>query len=94
MMIRVELVGQFRDVVGSNEILVELEKGSTVYDLIKKMADKYGKRFKDRVFIPGTETVSEDVTIVLDGRVVPVDEAGSTVLNEASRVVLMPEAII
>ncbi|MGQ9689991.1 MAG: MoaD/ThiS family protein [Thermoproteota archaeon] len=94
MIIRVELVGQFRDAVGSNEILVEMEEGSTVYDLIKKLAYKYGKGFKDRVFILGTETVSEDFTIVLDGRVVPVDEARSTVLNEARRVVLMPEAII
>lgn len=86
MIIHVELVGQFRDIVGSNEILVEMERGNTVYDPIKKMADKYGERFKDRVFISGTENVSENVTIVLDGRVVPVDEA--------SRVVLMPEAII
>jgi|GEM_PF-4581879 hypothetical protein len=28
------------------------------------MADKYGKRLKERVFIAGTEKVSEDVTIV------------------------------
>ncbi|MEM2930955.1 MAG: MoaD/ThiS family protein [Thermoproteota archaeon] len=94
MKIRVELVGQFRDVVGSNETLVEVEEGSTVYNLIKKMADKYGRRFKERVFATGTEMLSEDFTIVLNGRVVPVGEAQLIVLNEASRVVLMPEAII
>jgi len=94
MKIRVELVGQFRDIVGSAETLVDMEEGGTVYDLIRRMADKYGKRFKERVFIAGTEKISEDVTIVLNGRVVSVDEAQSTVLNEASKVVLMPEAII
>ncbi|NHV99099.1 MAG: MoaD/ThiS family protein [Thaumarchaeota archaeon] len=94
MKIRVELVGQFRDIVGSTETLIDMKEGSTVYDLVKKMADKYGKRFKERVFSGETERLSEDFTIVLDGRVVPVDEAQSTVLNETSRVVLMPEAII
>lgn len=94
MKIRVELVGQFRDIVGSTETLVDMEEGSTVYDLVKKMADKYGMKFKERVFAAGTESLSEEFTIVLNGRVVPVDKAHSTVLNEASRVVLMPEAII
>jgi molybdopterin converting factor small subunit len=94
MKIRVELVGQFRDVVGSNEILMEVEEESTVYELIRKMADEYGGRFKERVFAAGTERLSEEVTIVLNGRVIPVDEAQTIVLNEDSRVVLMPEAII
>jgi len=94
MKIRVELIGQFREIVGSAETLVDMGEECTVYDLIRRMADKYGKRFKERVFILGTEKISEDVTIVLNGRVVPVDEAQSTFLNEASRVVLMPEAII
>lgn len=75
MSIRVELVSQFRDAVGSNEILVEMEEGNAVYGLIEKLTCKCGKGFKDRVFILGTETVSEDFTIVLDGRVVLMPEA-------------------
>ncbi|MBO3798344.1 MAG: MoaD/ThiS family protein [Thermoproteota archaeon] len=94
MKIRVELVGQFRDIVGSTEVLVDMEEGGTVYELLKKMADKYGKRFKERVFSAGTAGISEDVTIVLNGRVIPADEAHSISLSESSRIVLMPEAII
>lgn len=94
MKIRVELVGQFRDIVGSTEVLVDMEEGGTVYDLLRKMADKYGQSFKERVFSAGTVMVSEDVTIVLNGRVIPVDKAHSISLSESSRVVLMPEAII
>ncbi|MGB9718565.1 MAG: MoaD/ThiS family protein [Thermoproteota archaeon] len=94
MKIRVELVGRFRDIVGSAEILVDMEEGSTVHDLLRKMADKHGEKFRERVFQTGSVRVSEDVTIVLNGRVIPVDEAHSVSLSEASRVVLMPEAVI
>lgn len=94
MRIRVELVGQFRDIVGSNEILVELGEEKTIYDLILVMAEKYGRGFEKRVFIEGTKNLSEDVTIVLNGRIIPVNKASSTILNETDRVVLMPEAII
>ncbi|MBO3769550.1 MAG: MoaD family protein [Thermoproteota archaeon] len=94
MRIRVELVGQFRDIVGSNEIFVELGKEKTIYDLILMMAEKYGREFEKRVFIEGTKNLSEDVTIVLNGRVISVDKASSTILNETDTVVLMPEAII
>lgn len=73
MRIRVELVGQFRDTVGSTVVLVDMDYGSTVYDLLRKIADKYGQSFKERVFSAGTLMVSEDVTIVLNGRVIPVD---------------------
>lgn len=58
------------------------------------MADKYGKRFKESAFSAGTVRLSEDVTIVLNGRVIPVDEAYSISLSEASRVVLTSEVII
>jgi MoaD family protein len=94
MKIRVELVGQFRDIVGSSETLVEVEKGSTLHDLLRKMVEKYGGNFAKRVLTGNTEMVSEDVTIVLNGRVIPVEAVSSTFLNEADRVVLMPEAII
>ena len=90
MKIRVELVGQFRDIVGSNETVVELDKGGTLYDLILAMAEK----FESRVFIEGTKNISEDVTIVLNGRVIPVEKISSTVLSETDIVVLMPEVII
>jgi MoaD family protein len=94
MKIRVELVGQFRDIVGSSETLVEVEKGSTLHDLVRKMVEKYGGKFAKRVLTENTEMVSEDVTIVLNGRVIPVEAVSSTFLNEADRVILMPEAII
>lgn len=94
MKIRVELVGQFRDITGAKEVLVELEEGKTMYDLVLTMVEKYGREFEKRVFIEGTKNLSEDVTIVLNGRVISVDKASSIILNETDTVVLMPEAII
>lgn len=94
MKIRVELVGQLRDIVGSDKTLVEVEDGSTICDLLRKMAEKYGRKLEERFFTKITGEVSEDVTIVLNGRVISVEKASSTVLNDADIVVLMPEAII
>jgi len=94
MRIRVELVGQFRDIVGANEILLELEKGKTLYDLILVMVERYGRDFEKRVLTEDSKNVSEDVTLVLNGRVIPVNRASYTALSDGDRVVLMPEAII
>ncbi|MGC8832118.1 MAG: MoaD/ThiS family protein [Thermoproteota archaeon] len=94
MKIRVELVGQFRDIVGSSETLVEVEEGSTLHELVRKMAAKYGEKFAKRVLTGSTGMISEDVTIVLNGRVIPVEMVSSTLIHETDRVVLMPEAII
>ncbi len=58
------------------------------------MADKYGQRFKKSAFSAGTVRLSEDVAIVLNGRVIPVDEVHSISLSEASMVVLTSEVII
>ncbi|MEM2088882.1 MAG: MoaD/ThiS family protein [Thermoproteota archaeon] len=94
MKIRVELVGQLRDIVGSDKTLVEVEEGSTIHYLLMKMVEKYGRKLEERVFTKITREVSDDVTIVLNGMVIPVEKASSTVLNEADILVLMPEAII
>ncbi|MDW8033389.1 MAG: hypothetical protein RMI79_00330 [Nitrososphaerota archaeon] len=55
MKIRVEFVGQFREIVGVSEILVELDENKTLYDLILVMASKYGKEFKKRIFVEDTK---------------------------------------
>lgn len=94
MKIRVELVGQLRDIVGSDKTLVEVEEGSTICDLFRKMVEKYGRKLEERFFTTIARGISEDVTIVLNGRVIPVEEASSTALNETDILVLMPEAMI
>ncbi|MEM2940943.1 MAG: MoaD/ThiS family protein [Thermoproteota archaeon] len=94
MKIRVELVGQFRDIAGTDKMLLEVEEGSTIRDLLRKMVKKYGRKFEERFFTKITGEASEDFTIVLNGKVIPVERASSTVLNEADILVLMPEAII
>lgn len=94
MKIRVELVGQLRDIIGSDKTLVEVEEGSTICDLFRKMVEKYGRKLEERFFTTIAGGISEDVTIVLNGRAIPVEEASSTALNETDILVLMPEAMI
>lgn len=50
MKISVELVGQLRDIVGSDKTMVELEEGSTICDLLRKMVEKYGRKLEKRFF--------------------------------------------
>jgi len=95
MRVRVELIGQLREAAGCIQIVVDIENGSNLLDLIKALVKSYGARFEERVFIIGTASeVAEDLFMLLNGKILSRDKASSTELKENDTVVLMPEAII
>jgi molybdopterin converting factor small subunit len=95
MRIRVEFVGQLREATGCGQTIVDIEKDSSLLDLVRALAKSYGAKFEERVFVIGTANeIVEDLSILLNGRVIPRDKASSTELNDNDTVVLMPEVII
>lgn len=47
--IRVKFYGIIRDVVDGPQVEMQLPQGSTVIDLIRSLADRYGQKFVERV---------------------------------------------
>jgi len=95
MRIHVEFIGLLREATGCGKTTVDIEKDSNLLDLVRALAKSYGAKFEERVFVIGTANeIAEDLSILLNGRVISRDKASSTGLNENDTVVLMPEVII
>ena len=54
MDIAVELYGMWRDIAGSRSVIVTLESGSTLNDLVCDLASRYGEDFRKLLVNPAT----------------------------------------
>ncbi|MGC8816938.1 MAG: MoaD/ThiS family protein [Candidatus Hadarchaeum sp.] len=52
MKIKVKFYTRVKEFTGEEQTTVELKEDSTVLDLMKKLAEKYGKHFEDYVLDP------------------------------------------
>jgi len=94
MKVRVEFVGIFRELTGCSEMVLDIPAGSTVYDLISSLAEKYGRRLEERTLAREGGRLHEELSVLLNGRIIPTDEAPSVALRDKDAVVLMQEVII
>ncbi|MCK4483046.1 MoaD/ThiS family protein [Candidatus Bathyarchaeota archaeon] len=70
MSIRVRLVlcADFREIVGKREIVKEINPNSTLKHILDKLANKYGRDFK-QIIDPKTVTISLEFLISINGRI-------------------------
>ena len=54
MNIAVELYGMWRDIAGSSSVTVTLASGSTLHDLVRDLAARYGEDFHTLLINPAT----------------------------------------
>jgi len=66
LQVKVLLSASFRETAGKKELLEELDSGSTVRDLLEKLAKKFGKDFND-VLDPKTKEIDLDTLVLLNG---------------------------
>lgn len=66
--VRVLLHANFRETVGKREIIEEINSNSTLRDILDKLAQRYGRDFK-QIVDPGTETISLEFLVSINGRI-------------------------
>lgn len=66
--VRVLLHADFREIVGKREIIEEINSNSTLSDILDKLAQRYGRDFK-QIVDPGTETISLEFLVSINGRI-------------------------
>lgn len=66
--VRVLLHANFREIVGKREIIEEINSNSTLRDILGKLAQRYGRDFK-QIVDPGTETISLEFLVSINGRI-------------------------
>ena len=70
MSIRVRLVlcADFREIVGKREIVEEIDPNSTLKHILDKLANKYGRDFK-QIVDPQTGAISLEFLVSINGRI-------------------------
>jgi len=66
--VKVVLVGNFRKIVGKREIVEETNSNSTLKHVLDKLAQKYGRDFK-QIVDPKTGRISLEFLVSINGRV-------------------------
>ena len=67
--VRVLLNGIFRKIVGKREIIEEIDSNQTLKQILDKLANKYGRDFKE-IVDPKTEVVSSEFLVSINGQIV------------------------
>jgi len=66
--VRVLLHANFRETVGKREIIEEINSNSTLRDILDKLAQRYGRDFK-QIVDPGTGAISLEFLVSINGRI-------------------------
>ena len=66
--VRVLLHANFREIVGKREIIEEINSNSTLRDILDKLAQRYGRDFK-QIVDPGTGAISLEFLVSINGRI-------------------------
>ncbi|KQC15403.1 MAG: hypothetical protein APR56_01275 [Methanosaeta sp. SDB] len=90
MIIRLKAFARFRDLLGG-EMVVELPEGSTVFELLKRLASR-STDLSDQIF-DASGKVKDDVNVMVKGRHFESLEGSETVLTDGDEVALFPVVV-
>jgi MoaD family protein len=85
--VRVVLCADFREIVGKREIFEEVNSNSTLRHILDKLAEKYGKDFK-QIINPRTGVVSVGFLVSVNGR--NVRDVNVTLNNDDVVIITIP----
>ena len=90
MRIKVQYLGPVRVVVNKREEEIELSLKATIYELLRKLSDVYGKKFEREVFEDNGENVRGDLIVTVNGKVIKQLDGMRTRLKLGDVVSLLP----
>ena len=90
MKIKVQYLGPVRVVVNKREEEIELSLKATIYELLRKLSDVYGKTFEREVFEDNGENVRDDLIVTVNGKVIKQLDGVRTKVNLGDVVSLLP----
>jgi len=88
--IRVQYFAIIRELANRREDVLDVGEGSTVLDVLRALAERYGAKFKDYVFDPKTGTPKSYLQFLINGDSISNLSGLSTVLTDNSVLVIIP----
>jgi len=89
--VQIKFFGVIGAAAGKNRDEVEFPPGATICDLLRELADSYGKSFRDELFDEnGFGELRDDVTVTLGGVIVNHASAADISLKPGDEISLFP----
>jgi len=66
--VKIKLYGVFREIAGEKVLSVNINKGTTLGDLIKKICGEIGDEFKAALLDPVTNAPRQYINLLINGR--------------------------
>jgi len=88
--IKVEFIGQFRELTGVDQTTVIVEGQATLDQAIDKLMEEFGGVLRARVLDQGR--LSEDALLILNGRSMRPADLKSVLLKDGDNLILCPES--
>jgi len=89
MKVKVHYLGYIRNMLRRKEEELELEKGTSLSELLNKLAGIHGDPFKKEVFEPGLKDVKMGFAVTVNGTLIGQLDGVETKLNEGDNIILM-----
>ncbi len=87
--IKIFFLSLLEDITGVNEITLNIEKNSTIKDVLKLLTSEFGKEFKITIF-ENPDTLSKYIIISLNGRDIRSLKNLESSLHDGDEVALLP----
>jgi len=89
MKVKVHYLGYIRNMLRRKEEELELEKGTSLSELLNRLAGIHGDPFKKEVFEPGLKDVKMGFVVTVNGILIGQLDGVETKLNEGDNIILM-----
>ncbi|MDQ1278824.1 MAG: hypothetical protein QG670_84 [Thermoproteota archaeon] len=89
MKVTVRFTANIRTLTKVDQIVVELDHGAYLRELLHLLVERYGESLASLMFKSGMGPIDTWTSILVDGRVFSLDPVPDIVLNDGSLVVLL-----
>ena len=89
MKVKVHYLGYIRNMLRRKEEEFELKEGTSLSELLSRLAGIYGKPFEKEVFEPGLKDVKMGFVVTVNGILIGQLDGVETKLNEGDNIILM-----
>ena len=89
MKVTVKFTANIRALTKADQIVVELDEGARLRELLQLLIERYGENLATSMFKSSMGPIDTWTSIIVDGRVFSLDPIPDIVLNDGSLVVLL-----
>jgi len=90
MKVTAKFFASVREITKKSEETLDVKDGTTVEGLLKLLAEKYGREFRDYVFEDKNETPRDHLQFLIDGKSITIFEGVQTMLYDGCRLAIVP----